>query len=147
MKISTKARYGLRSLLDLALHDKGTPIGVKEIAKRQRVSEKYLEQLLLHLKKAGYVRSIHGAKGGYHLAKDPAAIPLRGVVEALEGSLSLVDCVLNPGVCPESKSCVSRELWCRIAGAIGKELDGLTLKQMIEWQEEKKGDGLGMYDI
>lgn len=139
MKLSTRTRYGLRAMLEIGLYSKGRPMFVKEIAKRQNISERYLEHILLALKKAGLLRSIQGGKGGYVFLKKPSEISVREIVEALEGPLSLVECVEKKDICERSENCVARELWCRIKKELTGLLDGITLKELIERQKEKTG--------
>jgi len=138
MKFSTRTRYGVRALLDLAYHFKGKPVLVKEIAKRQKISEKYLEHIMLELKRAGFVQSISGAKGGYILAKDPAEIKLSELVEVLEGTLAPVMCVDHKSLCAEGDKCSVREVWLKVKEGIKKVLDSFTLNDLVE--REKHSD-------
>lgn len=147
MKISTRARYGLRAMLDLAMHFNGVPVLVKDIARRQAVSERYLEQLMLILKKAGLVSSTAGAKGGYILARDPASVRVKEIVETLEGSLTPVECVERKEFCSRSGSCVTRQVWSRVGAAIAETLDSFTLKQLADLQEEGSKRKVPMYEI
>ena len=147
MKLSTKARYGMRAMLDLALHRGRGPVLVKGIAKRQEISENYLEHLVLSLKAAGLVNSTRGARGGYSVAKPPARIKLIDVIQALEGSLSLVECVNAPRVCHRANSCVTRDIWSEMALAMKDVLKSTTLQDLVERQKEKEGQGATMYFI
>jgi len=137
MRFSTKTRYGLRALIDLGIYYEGKPVFVKDIAKRQNLSERYLEHIMLTLKKAGILRSIKGGKGGYAFLKDPSEIRVREIVEILEGTISPVECVEKKEICGRSENCVARELWSRIKEEILKFFDGITLKELIEKQKEK----------
>ena len=138
MRLSTKGRYGTRLMLELALcHGKG-PVLLKDIAKRQRISEGYLEHLLPPLKASGLVNSTRGAHGGYTLAKAPSKITLKEVIEALEGPLSLVECVNVPSVCERVRSCVTRNIWKELGKKISQTLASVTLKDMIIKQGKKK---------
>ena len=110
MRLSTKGRYGTRAMLDLALNFGKEPVLLRDIARRQEVSEKYLEHSVSALRKAGLVRSIRGARGGYVLAKPPSEIRLSEIMEVLEGSMAPVDCVDDAHVCHRANLCVSREL-------------------------------------
>lgn len=139
MRFSTRTRYGVRALIDLGLYYKGKPVLVKEIAKRQGVSERYLEHIMLSLKKAGFLRSIKGGKGGYEFLKDPKEIRIKNVVEVLEGPIVPVECVGREEICDKSNSCVARELWCNVRDEILKILDSITLKELIERQKKKTG--------
>jgi len=147
MKFSTRAQYGLRAMLDLALHNNGTPILVKDIAQREQISQRYLEHLLLALKKSGLIRSIRGMKGGYVLAQEPGAIRVRAIVEALEGSIAPVDCVGDRQVCARAGRCASREVWLKIRDQIVKTLDLITLSQLAALQQDKQKEFGSMYEI
>ena len=111
MKLSTRARYGLRSLVYLARRGAATVVQLSDIAAHEAVSEKYLEHLFRQLKAAGLVFAIRGARGGYRIARDPSTIPLLEVIEALEGKLTPVDCVEDPKLCERSSECVTRGVW------------------------------------
>ena len=137
MKISTKGRYALRLLLDLAEHNTGTPIRVKEIATRQNISEKYLEQIVGILNKAGYVQSIRGAQGGYLLKKEPNACIIGEILRLTEGSIAPVSCVEEQeSVCERKENCVSVILWEKINNAISDVVDNTTLQDLMDWQKE-----------
>ena len=112
MKLSTKGRYGARLMQDLAVHygNGNGPVLLKDIAERQGISEKYLGHLIAPLKAAGLINSTRGAHGGYMLAKGPSGITLKEVIQALEGSLSLAECIDAPCVCHRVKSCVTRDI-------------------------------------
>lgn len=137
MKLSTKGRYGVRLMLDLAVHFGEGPILLKDIAKRQNISEKYLWHLVALLKKAGLINSPRGFHGGYVLAKAPAKINLREIVSLLEGPLCLVDCVDDPGSCKRSDACVAREIWHELSGKILEALSAISLEGMVKKQESK----------
>jgi len=111
MKISTRSRYGLRLLMELAGHEGDTPVFLSEIARMQGVSEKYLSKLVIPLRQAGLIKSVRGAHGGYRLGIDPQDISLLQIIECLEGSLNLVICVDNPEVCAKAGTCASRVAW------------------------------------
>ena len=137
MKISTKGRYALRVLLDLAEHNNGTPVRVKEIAIRQNISEKYLEQIIGILNKAGYVQSIRGAQGGYLLKKEPNAYTIGEILRLMEGSIAPVSCVDTvEDVCERKSSCVSVILWEKINDAISGVVDNTTLQDLMNWKVE-----------
>lgn len=138
MQLSTRARYGLRALLDIALHDNEKPVLLEDIKVRQQVSKPYLEQLLLVLQSVGLIRSIRGKKGGFVLNRPPAEIKLSEVVKALERTITLVECVNNPLVCRRTDRCATQELWRRLTKVIYQELDALTLNDLIQWQREKE---------
>jgi len=139
MKLSTRARYGLRALADIALHQNGKPVLLREIAKRQGVSKAYLEQIILTLQAAGFIRSIRGKRGGFLLAKPAEEISLLEVIKALEGPVSLVECVEDPKVCPRKERCPTTRLWERLKEALERELQGLSLKDLLSWGKEGQG--------
>ncbi len=132
MKISTKGRYGLRILLDLALHDSGEPRLSRDIAGSQQISEKYLSRLIIALREAGLVRAIRGARGGFRLRKQPAEISLLEVVEAMEGPLSIVDCVRCPAQCGRAEACATRSAWAEINTAIRDRMSRVTLQEIVD---------------
>ncbi|HOJ70268.1 MAG TPA: Rrf2 family transcriptional regulator [Syntrophorhabdaceae bacterium] len=148
MKISTKGRYGLRSMIDLAINSSGnTPVFISDIAKRQHLSEKYLEHIFGALHKAGLVRSIRGRKGGYLLQKNPEEITLSEIITALEGKISLVECVLDPDICPSAKKCVTRDLWQGLSDKINEYLSSHTLNDLIQMQKSREQNDTLMYYI
>ena len=138
MKLSTKGRYGVRALLDLAIHDDGRPVPLKDIARRQAISVQYLEQLASPLIKAGILRSSRGAGGGVNLAKSPDQVRLSQVIEVLEGSTAPVKCVDDPEVCSLSDLCVTRDVWKEVQKATQRVLESTTLRDLAERQKEKE---------
>ena len=145
MKLSTKGRYGLRALIDLAVHSQGgTPVSIMSISARQDLSERYLEQLMAMLKKAGIVRSIRGAGGGYVLARDAGDISVGDVLRALEGKLDPVDCAgLDPGgECRAADSCVTKYVWKRINESINRTVDEIRLDQLVAESRKKNPEGV-----
>ena len=135
MKISTKGRYALRLLLDLAEHNTGTPVRMKEIATRQNISEKYLEQIVGILNKAGYVQSIRGAQGGYLLTKEPSEYTAGMILRLAEGSIAPVSCVgTEAEVCEKRGACVSAMLWQKMNDAVNEVVDNTTLQDLVDWQ-------------
>jgi len=147
MKISTKIRYGARAMLELAYHYGEGPIELKEIAKRENISLKYLEQVINPLRAAGLVKSIRGAKGGYSLAKPPSEICLYDVVETLDGPLNLLECLRDSKVCQKVPSCVTRDIWQEVSEAISKIFYSVTLEDMVNRKMEKEGSNSSMYQI
>jgi len=137
MKISTKGEYGLRAMVDLANHYGQGPVLLKDIAERQNISKKYLDHLISNLRTAGLVRSIRGAKGGYLLVRHPKEIKLLEIIQALEGSVSPLDCVDNITICQKTRSCVTRELWTRVKKAITDVLDSTTLESLVDHKRNK----------
>lgn len=132
MKPTTKGRYGLRLMLDLAMHQGSGPILLKDIAERQNLSEKYLWSLIAPLKATGFVRSLRGAKGGYMLAKPPEEITLKDIVTTLEGNLCLVDCVCDANFCDRRKGCISHCVWRDISNQMSAIFENVTLASMLE---------------
>ncbi len=144
MQLSTKARYAARALVELALKYGQEPVKLKDIASRQDISLKYLEQVMFPLRISGYVKTHKGSQGGYVLAKPPEAINMYEVVQTVEGSLSPVDCVDDPDVCERINLCVTRNVWVGLKEAIYNELSSITLaelaeKQSLLYQEEDEG--------
>lgn len=142
MKISTKGRYAIRLMLDLALNDTGEPISLKDVAKRQDISDKYLEQIISVLNRAGYVRSVRGAQGGYYLRKRPEEYTVGMILRLTEGSLAPVACIDGEDEinCDKQDSCVTVILWKKINDAISDVVDHTTLQDLVDWQQEKVGD-------
>ena len=132
MKISTRGRYGTRMMLDLAAHHDQGPTPLREIAKRQDLSVKYLEQLIIPLKAAGFIRSVRGARGGYTLARKPEQVSVGQIIEILEGGLSLVDCVQDPKLCEREKNCSTRDIWLRMSERLMEELSSLSLRDVLD---------------
>lgn len=136
MRLSTRARYGTRFMLELALNfDKGN-IFLKDIAKKEEISEKYLSQLVIPLKASGLISSSRGAHGGYRLAKPLSQITLKEIIQVLEGNLSLVECVKNPSVCSRVSKCVTRDIWEKLDGKISGVLNSFTLKDLVNLQNK-----------
>ena len=145
MKLSTKGRYGLRALIDLALYSDNEAVSISSIAGRQNISDSYLEQLVRKLKKAGLVKSLRGAGGGYMLAKPAAEISVGDVLRALEGDLDAVTC---PGTqessgCQSSDLCVTRYVWQRINDSITQAVDSIMLEQLVEESRRVQEQGQG----
>jgi Rrf2 family protein len=137
MKLSTRARYGVRLMLALARNYGKEPVYLKDIAKQEDISEKYLSLLIMPLRRIGLVNSVRGAYGGYNLAKDPSQISLKEIVDILEGDCSLVDCVKDPSKCPRVSTCVSHDVWAIIGGKISETLSSITLDMMVRMNQEK----------
>ena len=147
MKLSTRGRYGLRALLDLAVHQGEGMVLLKDVARRQEFSLPYLEHLITPLIAGGLVKSTRGARGGVLLLKPPAEVKLTEVVQLLEGSIAPVDCVNDPRVCSRSVSCVTRDIWMQIKDAMIQVLDSTTLQDLVERQRQKEQTETGMYHI
>lgn len=137
MKISTKGRYALRLMLDIAMNDSESPVSIKDIASRQGISDKYLEQIISVINSAGYVRSIRGAQGGYLINKDPKDITVGMILRLTEGSLAPVVCVEDENaLCEKLDNCSTAIVWKRLNAAINDVVDGITLADLVEWQGE-----------
>ena len=133
MKISTKGRYATRLMLDLALHNTGECIKVKDIAARQGISEKYLEQIISILNKAGYVKSVRGAQGGYRLAKEPEAYTLGMILRLTEGSMAPVSCLEEDAeTCGRCGTCETLPVWKALHKAISSVIDNVTLADLMK---------------
>ena len=138
MKISTKGRYALRLMLDLALNDTGEPVRIKDISIRQEISDKYLEQIVSVLNKAGFVKSIRGPQGGYRLTKKPEEYTVGAILRLTEGSLAPVSCLEDENNrCERQKQCATLILWEKINEAVSGVVDNVTLADLVEWQQER----------
>ena len=141
MKISTKGRYALRLMMDLAENNTGSPISLKDVAKRQDISDKYLEQIISILNKAGYVRSVRGAQGGYMLKMEPQNYTVGMILRQTEGSLAPVACIEDDEiVCDRQQQCVTSIVYKKIYDAISGVVDNITLQDLVDWQNEKNGN-------
>ena len=147
MKLSTRAQYGTRALLDIALHGGEKPILLRDIARRQQISLQYLEHLITPLVAAGLIRSTRGARGGVSLAKLPQEIRLSEVVPLLEGSIAPVECLNDPKYCPRSDLCVTRDVWGEMEKAISGVLESTTLQDLVERHKQKESPQEAMYYI
>ena len=137
MKLSTRARYGTRALLDLALHYKSGPVLLKDVAGRQRISLSYLQHLIAPMVAEGIVGSTRGVGGGVWLAKPPEEISLGYIIGLLEGSLAPAECVDNPETCSRSGACATQDVWGEIKEAIDTVLESMTLQNLVERQKSK----------
>lgn len=142
LKLSTKGRYGVKAMFELALHYGKGPIPLNIIAERQDISEAYLEQLMAGLRKAKLVKSIRGAQGGYMLAQKPSKITIGDIIRVLEGPLAPVDCVIQgePVECEKADKCVTRGIWEKIRDSLSDVLDSITLQDMCDDIAEKGSD-------
>lgn len=134
MRISTKGEYGIRAMLELALHYREGPMALGRIAERQAISEPYLEQLIAGLRKAGLVTSVRGAQGGYELTRDPEAIPIGEIIRALEGPITPMECLSEEPEslgCENSERCATRLLWRKLQASINEVLDTTTLGDLV----------------
>ena len=131
MKLSTRSRYGTRMMLDMAQHCDEGPVQIGDIAKRQDISVKYLEQLIIPLKRANYIKSVRGPKGGHMLAKSPEEVTVGEIVEVLEGEINLARCIESPEICDRSDTCLTRGVWEEATRAMYDKLNSITLSKMI----------------
>jgi Rrf2 family protein len=145
MKLSTKGRYGVKAVLDLAIHYNKERVPIKAIAERQNVSENYLEQLFAQLRRAGIIISARGAHGGYELSKPPDEITVYDIIEVLEGAVEISDCI-DETACTNSKSCATRLLWVRIKESIDGVLKSTTLQDMVDDYNKMKTIKEGVYN-
>lgn len=138
MKISTKGRYALRLMLDIAQHDNGEPVSLRDISRRQEISIKYLEQIVSTLAHAGLLRSIRGPQGGYLLARKPDAYTAEEILRLVEGDLHPVECLKTaPNGCPRADSCATLRLWQELDEAIDGVLSRWTLEDLLRQSEEQ----------
>jgi Rrf2 family protein len=140
--LSSRAKYATRALLDLTFRFDGAPVHLQEIAERQNIPQKFLEQILLSLKRMGFVQSRKGPGGGYTLARSPAEITLGAVVRAIDGPLAPISCVSQTGYmecgCPEPESCGLRQAWQQARDALAAVLDNTTFADLRDRQEDLK---------
>lgn len=138
MKLSTRTRYGIRAILELAQNSGKGPLRIKTIAQQQDISVKYLEQLMAILKSAGLVRGIRGSKGGYVLAKPANQIKLNDVFSTLEGTVTTVECVEDENYCARAADCVARQVWTQVQQAIETVLQSMTLQDLVDRAKDKR---------
>jgi len=137
MKFSTKGRYATRGMLDLALHYGEGPVLLKDIARRQEIPARYLEQILIPLKRAGLVRSARGVRGGFMLSKPPSQIRLIDVIQLSEGLIALVECLSSAASCPRAELCATRDVWLEMEKAMRAVLESTSLQNLVERQRTK----------
>ena len=133
MRVSTRGRYALRLMLDLAMNNTGEPVRLKDVAKRQEISEKYLEQIISILNKAGFVKSVRGPAGGYSLKRKPEEYTVGMILRITEGSLAPVACLdHDPILCDRSADCITLPVWQGLSRVINEYLDGVSLRDVID---------------
>lgn len=149
MKLSTKGRYGLKAMLDLAIHNKDGQVVLKSIAERQDISENYLEQLFAVLNKAKLVKGMRGSQGGYTLVKSAENITVGEIIRALEGSLAPVECVAEdyPAYCKRYDNCVTKCIWEKIRDSIYSVIDSITLESLVIKYQKTMGKDDYIYYI
>jgi Rrf2 family protein len=148
MRLSTKGRYGVRAMFDLAMHADEGAVALKSVAQREHISEKYLEHLFASLKKAGLIHSVRGAQGGYRLGKPPEEITIGDIIRVLEGPVSPTECVIEETGskrCERSAECVMRLVWCKVKDEIDRVLDSITLADICEEQRRLRDEGYMFY--
>jgi len=136
MKISTKGRYALRLMLDLALHG-GSAVPLRDVAQRQEISDKYLEQIVIQLSRGGLVRSVRGAGGGYLLTRPAAEYTVGEILRRLEGDLAPVSCISGGECCRRADHCVTQEVWLQIQAAVDSVVDNITLQDLVDRYHQK----------
>ncbi len=142
MRISSKGDYGIRALIELAHHyGEPRPTQSAEIAARQKVPESYLEQLLTTLRRAGFIRSVRGPQGGHALIRDPKGLPVSEVIEALEGSIMIVDCLDEGSACSKNGGCAQRPMWAEVREAIVNVLSNTTIADLAERERAAQAVG------
>lgn len=136
MRVSTKGRYAIRFMLDLALHNTGEPVRIKDVATRQNISDKYLEQVVSILNKAGYVRSIRGPQGGYVLTRNPEDYTMGQILRLTEGDMVPVACLADDvNQCDRADNCVTLHFWKKLDDAISNVIDNTTLADLVEEEQ------------
>ena len=138
MKLSTRSRYGVRLMLALGLKDKSGPVFLREIARTEEISEKYLSQIIIPLKAKGLLNTFRGAHGGYILSRPASEIKLIDIIEPLEGELSLVECVKKPDTCSKSSECTTREIWNDMSSLLFNFFGKYTLEDLVRMHKNRK---------
>ena len=147
MKVSTKGRYGVRFMMDLAVNGQGGRVNLRQIGKRQNISWNYLWQIVNRLKSAGLIRATAGSKGGYSLAMAPQHITLGKILMILEGDIGLVPAAREPASCTGSNACAAREIWAEVNDKIAAVLESITLEDMARKQLEMAQSSTTEYSI
>ena len=142
MKVNTKVRYGLRAILQIAAEYGGDPVPISAIAESQEISGKYLEQVVGTLRKAGFIDSRKGVRGGYSLNRSPAELNLWEIMSALDNHTSLVDCVLEPEVCDRSDDCLTRSIWTLLSARMKEFWSSFTLEDLIKTMNSDQNGSL-----
>lgn len=149
MKLNTKTRYGIRSMIELAMNWGGKGIFQKDISERQQISYKYLDHIISALKTKGLITNVEGKKSGYKLSRQPEDITVYDIYKAFEPALQIVDCIGIDGECDNKEKCASQDLWCALNKKIIEHLDAITLKELSDKQEalQNNGEKADMYYI
>lgn len=138
MKLSTRTRYAVRAMIELAQNEPNKPLQLKVIAERQDISVKYLEQLMAVLRSAGLIRSVRGSKGGYVLSRPASQVRLSDVLHCLEGSVMTVECVEDNQSCARAAECAARQVWVKVQQAIEEVLQSITLQDVVDMARDAK---------
>ncbi len=146
IRISTKGRYGTRFMLQLALHYGHGPMLLKEVAKREEISEGYLQHIVDTLKGANLIHSHRVGHGGYTLSKSPAEITLRDILNSLEGNINFTECIDKPEICNRSQECITRDIWGELTKNFSNSLESITLEDMAK-RKKQKGENYFLYEI
>ena len=146
MKIFASTRYASRLLLDMALHQDDSPLQASILAAHTGISIKFLEQIFIPLKKAGIVSTVRGVAGGYYLSKDLEKITMGDIVRLMQGNINLVACGRDPEVCDRSSECLTRDVWARLSKTIERELDSITLSDLVKNADNLTDKGSGSID-
>ena len=142
MKITAKARYALRILLDLAVYGEEKPRTIREIAQSQDISEKFISRIVVTLRRGGLIGSVRGVQGGLRLARFPESVTLLEIVECMDGPVSLLECLSRPGRCPRQGRCVAEDVWRRVNDDMVASLRGIRLSEIVErYRERRAGPG------
>lgn len=147
MRISTRTRYGVRLMINLARNYNNGYSLLKDIAKSEGISEKYLSLIVIPLRSAGFLNTIRGSHGGYSLSRSPSEIRIKDIIETMEGDLCLLECVKNKSTCPRSDDCISRDLWRGLSNKMVEYLDSLTLEDLVNMQSKKNEKAVNNYYI
>ncbi len=139
MRLSTRVRYGVRLMLSLAESWGNGPVLLRDVARQEEISEKYLSLIVIPLRTKGLINSTRGAHGGYTLARPPEQITVEQILEAIEGKPSLVDCIANSARCSRADECVTRDVWAALGDTITQALDAVSLDRLIEMKKNKSG--------
>lgn len=142
MKLSTRSRYGVRAMIDIALHGETGESQLKDISRRQAISAKYLDHILSTLRKAKLIKSTRSREAGYTLARPAHQITLKEIMQVLEGSLAPVECVDNPNYCTQIAECCARDVWGKLKQEMEKVLSSITLQELTDSQKTKRSSSL-----
>ncbi len=146
IKISTKGRYGTRFMLELAINYRHGPELLKDVAKKEEISEGYLQHIVDTLKGANLIHTNRVGHGGYTLAKPPSQITLRDILSSLEGSINFAECVERPEICHRAQECITRDIWKELSEKFSKSLESITLEDMVK-RKKQKGEHYFLYEI